>query len=218
MDPNSSHDIYRLPMPAAPGAPISEFNHHIAGLVVFIVGLSALLLYVRPRTFSALRYVWPVGLLLLGVYLILYGDPEGWPAVANVSLMDRLSSDPSVRQHFVFAVLLVVMGMVELGRAIRIFRGAAWRWAFPALAAFGALFLLAHEHVGPEHAHHNHGPAGQTESALVRFQHMLYLGLGLGIAASKLLNDLRIVRNNWIPYVWPSLAMALGIALMLYAE
>lgn len=214
MDMGQMHDMYQLPMPAAPGVPMSEFNHHFAGAMVFIVGLAALLMYARPRSSTVLRFVWPAALLILGFYLILYSDPGGWPTMAGVSLNQTLRIDPSALQHKVFALLLVLMGLIELARASRIARSRAWSWAFPVLAAFGAIYLLFHKHESPMNMPMNAMP----EHALIQGQHILCVGLGMGIAITKVVSDTRILGGKWLPYVWPTLTMLLGLALMLYRE
>lgn len=215
MDMDHMNMVYRLPMPAAPGVPISEFNHHLAGVLVFLVGLSAAMMYFKPREFQILKYAWPMALLALGVYLVLYSDPDGWPAAANAGLVESLKADKSALQHKVFSVILVLMGLIETARASRLFRAPKWRFAFPALALGAALFLIWHEHSGGEHAHMT---MDMNEHHLIRVQHMIYLGLGVGIAASKVVFDARIIQAKWFPYIWPTLTMLLGIALMLYRE
>lgn len=214
MDMDHMNTVYRYPMPAPPGVPMSEFNHHLAGVIVFLVGLSAALMYFRPRELQLLKYVWPAAFLMLGIYQVLYGNPDGWPAAANVGLMENLQVDSSALQHELFGVILVLIGLIETARASRLLRDPKWRFAFPGLALVGAFYLVWHEHAGGEHMH----MMSMTEHHVVRIQHMIYLALGVGIAVSKVIFDARIVQAKWFPYVWPSLMMLLGIALMLYRE
>lgn len=220
------HEQYRLPLPVAVGQGYSEFNHHLAGMVVFLVGLSAILIQVRPRTFGFLRYVWPLSLILLGGYLILYSDPEAWPS-GYLSIADSLS-DPEVMQHKVFALILTAMGLVELLRMAGVARKPAWSYSFPALATIGALFLIVHKHgahmrMGSSHdmpgmdmGHMNHTIGDSM--VLILYQHIAYIVVGILIALTKLLHDTGRWKPSYAAYVWPSLTCLLGVMLMLYHE
>lgn len=205
---------YRFPMPDGPE--FSEFNHHLAGIVVILVGLSAILLYYRPRTFSFLRYVWPLSLLVLGIYLVIYSDPGGWP-LAYRSLSASLS-EPNTRQHKIYAVLLLVMGGIETLRVGGLLKGDRWRYAFPVLAGLGALYLIVHEqgHGGAGGAEQHGGSAAVHVS--VSYQHLIYIILGVQAAIALLMYQWRKITGPWAPYIWPSLIVFLGIALLLYNE
>ena len=232
MNTDNMHHVYRFPLPAAPDQPLSEFNHHLAGLIVFLVGISAFLIYLSPRKFGFLRYVWPIGLLSLGIYLIIYSDAPGWPT-SYVSIADTLN-DPETMQHKIYALLLISMGLIELARAGGFAKGDSWKFAFPALAAFGAIFLLFHHHSIPKqgmemmpgmdmdsmHGMHEIGSRhnSHTSHTLIIYQHIGYVICGLGIVVSKVLFDMRKLQGKAAPYIWPSLTMLLGIGLMLYRE
>ena len=229
MDMENMHPVYRFALPAATDKPLSEFNHHLAGVIVLLVGISALLMYASPRKFGFLKYVWPLGLLSLGIYLVIYSDPSDWPT-SYVSLADTLK-DTETLQHKIYALLLITMGSIELARAGGLAKRDIWKYSFPALAAFGAIFLIFHRHempihsmpampgmsgMGPEHSMHS--PSQMASHTLVMYQHIGYVIVGLGIVATKILYDMRKLEGKYAPYLWPALTMLLGIALMLYRE
>lgn len=205
------HDQFRIPLPAPAGQPLSEFNHHLAGAVVLLIGVSAILIHVRPQKFDFLKYVWPLSLLGLGAYLIVYSDPYAWPS-GHLGLAESLEN-PRVRQHKVYALLLLIMGAIELARTVGIARSNNWKFAFPALAAAGALYLIVHQHGGGpgEHMH-------EEQMAFILYQHIAYVIVGAGIAVTRALHDLGKLPRLYGPYVWPSLTVFLGLMLMLYAE
>lgn len=211
------HGSYRLPLPVAPGQGFSEFNHHLAGVVVLLIGVSAILMYTSPRKFDFLRYVWPVSLLALGIYLILYSDPEAWPS-GYLGLSESLHN-PETRQHKVYALLLLAMGSVELARATRVARGSGWKYVFPMLALAGAIYLIFHHH-GETAGHAMRDMHGMDEHSmtLILYQHISYVVLGIGIAVTKVLHDMRRLPGKWGPYTWPTLTILLGIGLILYRE
>jgi len=136
-DPSSS-------APVDPNKAPSEFNHHMAGWALIGVGLLVLAGFLSPQL-RPLRYVWPALFLLAGLFLALWSDAEIWPR-GNLSWAWLLQHDQEARQHKIYALLLIAMGIVEYLRA----RGSLnrfWRiWAFPILAVIGAAFLLVHDH------------------------------------------------------------------------
>ena len=133
-----------IPASVDPNKAPSEFNHHMAGWALIGVGLLVLVGFLSPQL-RPLRYVWPALFLLAGLFLALWSDAEIWPR-GNLSWAWLLQHDQEARQHKIYALLLIAMGVVEYLRA----RGSLnrfWRtWAFPILAVIGASFLLVHDH------------------------------------------------------------------------
>jgi hypothetical protein len=65
----------------------------------------------------------------------------------------------------------------------------------------------------PDHHHH------MTPSMLlVEREHFWFMIVGLGVALFKLLSDGEFWRRRFVPYVWPSGVVLLGILLVLYQE
>jgi hypothetical protein len=61
------------------GKAYSEFNHHLAGIFVILIGLSEL----RPAMgIRALAWTWlllPVAMLATGMFLLIWSDHDAWP-------------------------------------------------------------------------------------------------------------------------------------------
>lgn len=130
--------------PADPNQAPSEFNHHIAGWALIAVGLLVVAGYRFPKL-RILPYVWPALFLLAGLFLALWSDGEMWPR-GNVAWTWLLHHDAEARQHKIYAVLLIAVGVVEYLRA-RNAMNRFWRVAaFPILALVGASLLLIHDH------------------------------------------------------------------------
>lgn len=218
-----SETVYRLPMPAPPGQAYSEFNHHVAGIVVIILGVSSILLLWQPRRFAFLQYIWPISLMALGAYLILYSDPDSWPT-ANVSIAQSWA-DIETRQHKVYALILLLIGSIEFACAASWAKRPYWKFAFPTLAVIGALYLILHQHGGGS-MHDMPGMEGmpdmpgmdESTHRLILYQHIIYILLGVQIAATKVLSDTRKLTGAVAPYIWPTLTILLGVALILYKE
>jgi hypothetical protein len=122
----------------------SEFNHHIAGWALIGVGCLVLLSFMSTNLRS-LRYFWPALFVLMGLFLALWSDAEIWPR-GNLTWVWLLHHDQEAGQHKIYALLLIIIGIVEYLRA-RDSLNRFWRaWAFPVLAIMGAAFLLIHDH------------------------------------------------------------------------
>jgi len=160
--------------PVDPHKDSSETNHHIAGYGLIAMGL--LVLAARIPRFSVLSLVWPALFIVLGLFLVVWSDPEIWPR-GELGLSWLLTHGRGARQHKIWALLLIVLGSIEYLRA-RKKMGRFWQaWAFPLLALFGAALLLVHQHAAPiavkaepppPPPHHMHGdmqmPADQGAS------------------------------------------------------
>ena len=136
--------VASAPSTVDPNRESSEFNHHVAGWALVGVGLLVLSGFAIPQLRS-FRYVWPALFILSGLFLSLWSDAEIWPR-GNLNWLWLLHHDAEARQHKIYALLLIAMGIVEYLRS----RGSLsrfWRvWAFPILAVIGAGMLLVHDH------------------------------------------------------------------------
>ncbi|HWC18228.1 MAG TPA: hypothetical protein VG498_14500, partial [Terriglobales bacterium] len=148
-----THSIWAAPALAANGSPVaavdpnkasSEFNHHMAGWGLVAVGILVLVTVAFPQQRS-IQYIWPALFLIVAVFLALWSDAEIWPR-GNLSWAWLIHHDQEARQHKIYAVLMLAMGVVEYLRV----RGKLprfWRtWSFPILAVIGASLLLIHDH------------------------------------------------------------------------
>jgi hypothetical protein len=129
-----------------PTAPASELNHHLVGYaLIAIAGL--VIAGQSTRRLRPLQLVWPMVFIAMGLFLAVWSDGEIWPR-GNLNWLWLVHHDAEARQHKIYAILLVAMGIIEYLRA----RGKLspfWRtWAFSLLAVFGVVFLLFHDHSG----------------------------------------------------------------------
>jgi len=122
----------------------SEFNHHIAGWALIGVGILELVCLLSPHR-RAQRYIWPALFVLAGVFLALWSDGEIWPR-GNLNWSWLFQHDSEARQHKIYSVLLVVIGVVEYVRISGLLPRFWKIWAFPALVVLGSGLLLVHDH------------------------------------------------------------------------
>jgi hypothetical protein len=127
-----------------PNKSASEFNHHIAGWVMIGIGLLALAALLSPG-FKFQKYLWPLLFILGGLFLAIWSDAEIWPR-GNLSWAWLFQHDAEARQHKIYSLLLIALGIVEYIR-VRGLLPRFWKiWAFPVIAILGAGMLLIHDH------------------------------------------------------------------------
>jgi hypothetical protein len=178
--------------------PLSLFNHHLAGLLVILLGVLGYLDAVASGKREWLKLLWPVPLIALGIYLLLRSDAAGWPP----NIAGQLSEAEGV-QHKLFALLALIIGGIELGRRLGRLTGSVWTSIlYGALFVAGA-FLIVH---GGHHA---------------RVVHLEHLGMGLvaiSIVAVKMAAEWKTSAPWLSAYLLPSLFTLLGLQLVLYVE
>jgi hypothetical protein len=124
----------------------SEFNHRAAGWALVAMALLIVCGYASPK-FAFLQKVWPFIFIAVGIFLAVWSDKEIWPR-GHLSWTWLIHHDAEARQHKIYAVLLIMMGILEYLRATGKLTRIWQRWAFPMLAVFGAVLLLFHDHGG----------------------------------------------------------------------
>jgi hypothetical protein len=124
----------------------SELNHHVAGYALIVAGSIIVASLLSPKT-RFLRYGWPLLLIGLGLFLAVWSDAEIWPR-GPLPWTWLIEHDAEARQHKIYAAILLTLGTISFLR-IRGILVARWhRWAFPMVAAFGAMLLMMHAHGG----------------------------------------------------------------------
>jgi putative copper resistance protein D len=181
----------------------SEYNHHWAGIFVFVIGVLALL------NQAGLRWArqWPLVFLGLGAFLLVRSDPEVWP-LGSIGLLESMR-DVEVVQHRVFAALPIAFGLFEWG--VRTGRIRAW-WAayvFPLICAGGGALLLTH----------SHAIANVKDQLLIEWTHTP-LALAAIVAGWARWLELRLPGRvaRVSAWVWPVCFVVIGGLLFFYRE
>jgi hypothetical protein len=122
-----------------PNKPASELNHHLAGYALIAIGALVIAGYSSEKL-RPLQLVWPFLFVAAGLFLAAWSDAEIWPR-GNLSWRFLIHHDLEARQHKIYALLLILIGIIEYLRA-RAKLSRFWRiWAFP-LLALGVLLVL----------------------------------------------------------------------------
>jgi copper resistance protein D len=182
----------------------SEYNHHWSGILVFAMGLAALLH--RTGRVSAAQH-WPLLFFALAAFLFYRADPEVWPA-GSIGFFESLK-DPEIVQHRIFVVLIIGFALFEWG--VRTGRIASRHLAlvFPLLTALGGTLLLTH----------SHAIANPKEELLIEYTHLPMGILGLCAGWARWL-ELRgdAAQRRWAGWVWPLCFVLIGLLLIDYRE
>jgi hypothetical protein len=190
----------------------SEFNHHLAGVLVAVAGIFMLFQNSIVTRWSAAKFVWPACFLLAGIFILVWSDTELWP-FGHRQWLEALQNNREVLQHKTFAILLLGLGSIEWQRARGALKAAWSAWIFPTVAVVGSIILIFHRHEGGMVGEHH-----METMALIQSEHMSYTISGLGIGLAKGLSEMKSKAGAFFGKVWPSLMIVLGILLMFYRE
>jgi len=190
----------------------SEFNHHLAGLLIILAGIFVLTQEFLAARWPPARYAWPLCFLSTGFFVLIFSDTEIWPW-GDQNLYYALTHNMEDLQHKVFAIILLALGSVETQR-VRGQLKAAWSvWVFPVLGLAGVVLLLFHSHQAGMH-----GPDPMALMGHIQLQHRWYASVGFGIVLAKGLSEVPTKWGRMLSKAWPVLLIVLGASLALYSE
>jgi putative copper resistance protein D len=184
----------------------SEFNHHLGGLFVLLMGSLSLLEALGKLKGGWAKPLWPLPLLVLGLYFLFFSDRYAWP-FGTMSLQDSLAN-PEVLQHKTFALIMVALGVIELLRQQQILSGVAWIWGFHLIMILPALLLLAHGSIMSTN-HHSHEIYGE---------HVKLGSIAVLAVVGRFFHESKLWQWRYSGFVWPFLVLLLGIQLLFYTE
>lgn len=190
----------------------SEFNHHLAGLLVALAGVFLLTQDKLAKRWPAARYLWSWCFLAAGLFLLVFSDTEIWP-FGSQSFWFAITHNPEDLQHKTFAVILLALGTIEFLRARRRLQSAWSAWAFPVVGMIGAVMLLFHHHSAGMHGAHH-----METMEHIQNQHRAFAAAGGGIALTKGLSEVHTSWQQVFQKIWPLLMIVLGVLLMIYTE
>lgn len=213
MPGHASHVVSPGPMAwegSVEGIAYSEFNHHLAGFLVMLMGLAELAQASRLPSLGWGKVLLPVSMLIAGLFLLIWSDHEAWPIGALSFGQTYFGGDHEIIQHKTFGLLLLGVGLVELLRRFGLLTRFVWTVPLPLLATVGGVMLFSHSH-------------GVHPSAQKIAVHHTTMGtMALAAGSSKLLSgwfhsSSTAPRVTW-EWIWGVLIFALGIQLICYSE
>ncbi|PKM12228.1 MAG: copper resistance protein [Gammaproteobacteria bacterium HGW-Gammaproteobacteria-3] len=135
--------VGQIPSPAA--TEWSDYNHNISGIFLTVMSFFAMLSY-SARVHNWAKF-WPVGFVLLGIFLFFRSDAESWP-LGPIGFWESTFNNGEILQHRLATLLVFMLGIMEVKTRMENSTTGTLPFVFPILAAFGGLMLLAHSHVG----------------------------------------------------------------------
>ena len=190
------------------GIAYSERNHHIAGLMVVLMGLAESAHVLRLSSLGWARLLLPSALLLAGVFVMIWSDHEAWPIGTLTFSQTFTGGDHEILQHKIYGILALAVGSVELFRRMGRIGHKAWASPLPLMAIVGGLMLFGHSH-----GFHPSAPK-------IAMHHAIMGTMAVTAGSSKLLSawaGLRDRSAKW-EWVWVSLILLIGVQLLVYSE
>jgi len=182
----------------------SESNHHWMGVVVLAMGLLALLARTGKAPWAE---YWPLLLIGIAVFIVLFADTECWPV--GWKSVGACFADPEVFQHRLAALVCVGFAVFELRVRKQKKENDPWAMVFPLMCALGGAVLLTHQHA----------IKNVKETSLVELSHVPMGVLAVFAGWARWL-ELRLPEETRaIPsWIWPACFVLIGAALMNYRE
>jgi len=195
---------------SAEGTAYSEFNHHLAGVLVLLIGLSELSYALRSSSFAWARLLLPGSLGIMGLFLLIWSDHEAWP-IGSMGFMETFfGPDHEIVQHKTYGLMAFAIGSIEVLRRFGRMQSRLWAIPLPLFAIVGGLMLFGHSH-GTHPAAHK-----------IFIHHTIMGSLAVSAGSSKLaagwLADLPGKRGSRWEFLWAGLILLIGIQLLIYSE
>lgn len=195
---------------SARGIAYSEFNHHLAGVFLLLIGLSEVRQALGWPALVWTRFLLPCALTVGGVFLLIWSDHDSWPIGSQTFAQTFFGDDPEIVQHKTYGILACAVGTIEFLRRLGWFAHAAWTVPLPLFAIVGGLMLFSHSH-------------GDHPGAYkIALHHAIMGTMAITAGSSKLLSgwrgrELMRERSYW-ELMWASLVLLIGVQLLIYTE
>jgi hypothetical protein len=193
------------------GKAYSEFNHHMAGTLVILIGISEIHSAMSPAVLTWTRFLLPAAMTAAGFFLLIWSDHDGWPIGSRGLAETFLTGDFETVQHKWFGILSLGIAMIEWIRRLGLVRWTWVRAALPAFAIAGGVSLFLHSHGDHPSAHQ------------IAIHHAVMGIMAVTAGSSKLVSGFTwarpaaVVRSPW-EFAWGILILLIGFQLLIYSE
>jgi hypothetical protein len=178
----------------------------VAGWIVLAIGGLMFLPAFQIRQAPWLRPAWTVLAMSIGVLILIFSDPEGWP-VGDLTLAQSLASE-EVREHKLSGVIVLGLGLVEFLRLQGALQSRVWGLFLPVLSIGAGAILLQHQHAVSNFSYLGRANLPHVTEGLT----------AILIGATKILADWGLWRGRLGALAWPAFTVALALQLILYTE
>jgi putative copper resistance protein D len=193
------------------GIAYSDRNHHVAGLLVLLIGLTELREAFAITLLAWSRFLLPAAMLSAGGLLMIWSDHDAWP-IGALNLAETFSgTDHEILQHKIYGILSLAVGLIEWLRRAGRLRHAFWNFPLPAFAVIGGLMLFMHSH--------GIHPSAQA----IALNHAVMGTMAIVAGSCKLISARADSASNpaapsrW-KLAWAGFVLLIGIQLLFYSE
>ena len=193
------------------GIAFSDRNHHVAGILVLLIGLTELREAFAITLLAWLRFLLPAALLSAGSLLMVWSDHDAWP-IGSLNLAETFSgTDHEILQHKIYGILALAVGLIEWLRRAGRLHHTFWNIPLPAFAVIGGLMLFLHSH--------GIHPSAQA----IALNHAVMGTMAIVAGSCKLLSARAAAPPNpaglsrW-KLTWAGFILLIGIQLLFYSE
>ena len=191
------------------GKAYSDFNHHLAGIFVILIGLSEIRYGFAPSVLAWTRFLLPIFMSSVGLFLLIWSDHASWPLGSSIS-ETFLTGEWETIQHKWFGIFAMAVGSIEWLRRTGHLMDSWWKFPLPAFAIMGGLSLFLHSHGAHPSAHK------------IALHHAVMGVMAVTAGSSKFLSDWKASpvteeTSSW-ELAWAALVLLIGIQLLIYSE
>jgi hypothetical protein len=189
-----------------PDIAYSLFMHHSSGVIMLLLGLFLLIDRLLMLGGDVLRVMIGCTWMLLGAFVFINSDLEGWP-IGPAGFIESFNMPTTSEwvQHKVLSLIPMVMGAYAIS-ARRILPTLVWNYAVAGIALLGGIALQVHQH------------ADHPGFDVVNLQHRIFALTVLLIASGLIVEQRGTITWKSKPFLVPVGVMLLGIQLVLYVE
>jgi hypothetical protein len=192
------------------GMAYSEFNHHVAGLLLMVIGSAEVAQALRVSWPLWARLLLPAALGLAGIFLLIWSDHDAWPIGSLTLSQTLLGGNYELLQHKVYGMVALLTASVEVVRRTGNVRHGAWMIPLPVFAVIGGWMLFSHSHG----AH----PAAET----IALHHAIMGTLAITAGSSRLVSAWKAgaassAQSRW-ELLWAGLICVIALQLIIYSE
>lgn len=195
---------------SAAGIAYSEFNHHVAGLLLLLIGCAELNQALRSSAPLWARLLLPGALGVMGMFLLIWSDHEAWP-IGSMSLSQTLfGGDHEILQHKLYGILALVSASIEILRRSGRVKHAGWMVPLPAFAILGGWMLFGHSH------------GAHPSADKIALHHAIMGSLAITAGSSRLVSAWKTrgmmpARSRW-ELLWAGFLILIALQLIFYFE
>jgi hypothetical protein len=193
------------------GIAYSDRNHHVAGILVLLIGLTELREALAITLLAWSRFLLPAAMLSAGSLLMIWSDHDAWP-IGSLNLAETFAgTDHEILQHKIYGILSLAVGLIELLRRAGRLHQTFWNIPLPAFAVIGGLMLFMHRH--------GIHPSAQA----IALNHAVMGTMAIVAGSCKLISARATSPSNpaglsrW-KLAWAGVILLIGIQLLFYSE